>query len=532
MNQTLRALAHRILLAAAITATAVLGACVKQDIQSSGAGGTSGADSDTSLPVFNILAGSELKDVADKVIAFGASIGVTVKFDYTGSIDAVDKLSEKHSYDAAWLSHGKYMQLVPGVKEQIMATEKTMYSRVVLGVKPEKAAELGWESGKVTWKEVAAATKAGKFHFAMTNPSGSNSGFVTLVGVAAELSGKGDALQEADIPEEGLMQFFKGLSLTSGSSGDLAVKFKADPSKADGIINYESVIVGLKNGGLPLDVIVPKEGVITADYPLMLMKTSKQADFYSKLVTYLRDDATQAWIASNTFRTPLKGTGSDEVTNELPFPGNLKVVDAILRSFLDTYSKPASSYFVLDVSGSMDGPRMNDMKASIGALAQGDGSVSGRFSTFRDREFVGLTAFSSTVHPIESFQLTKVAADNARSLTAAAGYVASLHAEDGTAIYSALMDTYPAAQAALKAGDRTVSIVLLTDGENNDGASLKSFLRTVVAAGEPRVPVYGILYGEANSNDMTTMVNATGGRVFDARKQSLKSVLKSIRSYQ
>lgn len=480
---------------------------------------------------FRILAGSELRDVAQKVEAFGAANGTKVVFTFSGSIDAVDKLSEKHTYDAAWLSHGKYLQLVPGVKEQIKASEKTMYSRVVLGVKPEKAKELGWTSGKVTWKQVLAASKAGKFRFAMTNPAGSNTGFVTLVGVASELSGKGDALQEADIPENDLKQLFAGMSLSSGSSGDLADQFKANPQKADGIINYESVIVGLSKGGLPLDVIVPKEGVITADYPLMLLGAAKQP-FYNKLVEYLRQDDTQKWLASTTFRTPLKGSGGDEITNELPFPGNLKVVDAILRGFLDSYSKPSSSFFVMDVSGSMSGNRIADMKASFKTLVKSDGSVSGRFSTFRNREHVAMTPFSSEIFPSKEFTLTSNNTDNEVVLKRADDFIMSLNPNGGTAIYSALLAVYPAAQAKLRVGDRTVSIVLFTDGANTSGHTLEQFQEYVRSAGEPKVPVFTIQYGDANAQEMQGIARATGGRVFDAQKVSLKQTLKSIRSYQ
>ena len=480
---------------------------------------------------FRILAGSELRDVASKVEAFGAANGTKVIFTFSGSIDAVDKLSEKHAYDAAWLSHGKYLQLVPGVKEQIKASEKTMYSRVVLGVKPEKAKELGWTSGKVTWKQVIAAVKSGKFRFAMTNPAGSNTGFVTLVGVASELSGKGDALQESDIPENELKQLFRGISLSSGSSGDLADKFKANPEKADGIINYESVITGLSNNGIPLDIIVPKEGVITADYSLMLLASSQQP-FHRKLVEYLRQAETQTWLAQNTYRTPLQGNTSDEITNELPFPGNLKVVDAILRGFLDSYSKPASSFFVMDVSGSMSGSRIADMKASFKTLIKSDGSVSGRFSTFRNREQVAMTPFSNNVSPTHEFTLGNDAKENEVALQRADAFIDTLRPDGGTAIYSALLNVYPIAQAKLKTGDRSVSIVLFTDGQNASGHTLEQFRNYVRDAGEPKVPVYTIQYGDANANEMQGIADATGGRVFDAQKASLKQTLKAIRSYQ
>ena len=365
----------------------------------------------------------------------------------------------------------------------------------------------------------------------MTKPAGSNTGFVTLVGVASEFSGKGDALQEADIPEGQLKEFFSGMSMSSGSSGDLAEQFKANPQKADGIINYESVVVGLSKNGLPLDVLVPKEGVITADYPLMLLASAKQP-FYAKLVEHLRQDDTQQWLAKNTFRTPLKGSAGDEITNELPFPGNLKVVDAILRGFLDSYSKPASSYFVMDVSGSMSGNRINDMKTSFKGLVQSDGSVAGRFSTFRNREHVVLTPFSDAIFPSGEFTLGTQTEGNKVALARAGKFIDDLNPNGGTSIYSALMSVYPSAQARLKTGDRTVSIVLLTDGANTSGHSLAQFQEFVRNSGNPVVPVYTIQYGDAKAGEMQGIAKATNGRVFDAQKVSLKQTLKTIRAYQ
>ena len=248
------------LLAVSIAAL-ILSAC--DNTTQGGAAATAAAPAG---PVFRILAGSELKDIAPLVSGFGNRNGVTVQFDYTGSLDAVDRLSDTHSYDAVWVSHGKYLQLVPGVKSQIKAAEKTMYSRVVLGVRAPVAKRLGWQSGKTTWEDVIKAAQTGKFRFAMTNPTASNTGFVALVGLAAELSGKGDALEVKDIPEDRLKAFFASQSMTSGSSGTLADQFVAQPDAADGLINYESVIRTLNaRAGQNLTVIVPKEGVITAD---------------------------------------------------------------------------------------------------------------------------------------------------------------------------------------------------------------------------------------------------------------------------
>jgi Ca-activated chloride channel family protein len=503
---------------------AALVGCVKKEV--------AGEVSTVAPNTFRILAGSELKDVADTVVAFGKSQGVAVQFVYSGSLDAVDKLSESHSYDAVWLSHGKYLQLLPAVKTQIKASEKTMFSRVVLGVKPEVMQALGWKSGKTTWREIISAAKAGKFKFAMTNPAGSNTGFVSLLGVASELSGKGDALEEQDIPAAKLKELFIGQSMTAGSSGVLAEQFVAKPAQADGIINYESVIRSIAQKGVALEVLIPKEGVITADYPLMLLARSKQQAFYAALVAHLRSDAVQKQIASETYRTPLAGDGSDAIINELPFPGSVKVVDALLGGFLGQYSKPATSYFLLDTSGSMRDDRIAEMRRAMQTLAAGDGSVSGRFATFRQREHVKVTTFSHVVSPARDYQLTNDVAKNKATLAGFSAHIEGLQAEGGTAIYDALLSVYEQAQADLMAGDRTVSLVLLSDGESQHGAKLREFLDLVKSHGQPVVPVFAILYGESSVADMDVLAKTTGGRVFDARTMSLKQVMKAIRSYQ
>ncbi|VTU42934.1 MULTISPECIES: substrate-binding and vWA domain-containing protein [unclassified Variovorax] len=512
-------------LASAVAVAITLAACGKVD-SAVGAPSAPGA-------AFKILAGSELKDVAPLVTAYGAQHGVQVTFEYTGSLDAIDRVSEAHTYDALWLSNGKYLQLIPGLKGQVKASEKTFYSRVVLGVRSEKAKELGWVSGKTSWSDVVKASKDGKFRFGMANPAASNTGFVALVGLAAELSGKGDALEAKDIPVDALKNFFSRQSITSGSSGDLADKFVADPSKADGLINYESVILGINaKGAAKLDVLIPKEGVITADYPLMLMSGSKSAEFYGQLVEHLRNDDTQQRIASTTFRRPLAGVASDEVVNELPFPGSLAVVDAILQGFGDVYSRPASSFFVLDISGSMSGARLAALKQGMTALTNADVGSGSRFSTFRAREELTISPFNHEVYESRYVALTDDPVANKVALRSAGQYVESLVANGGTAIYNAARVTYQAAQARARSGERSVSIVLLTDGENATGINADTFKAFVKDAGEPRIPVFAVAYGDANFDELQGLSAATGGKVFDARSTSLARVLKTIRAYQ
>ena len=110
-------------------------------------------------------------------------------------------------------------EVPPALKGRILAQEKTMLSPVLLGLKTSKARALGWDTQEPTWKDIADAAKAGKFTFGMTNPASSNTGLTATIGLASALAKNPDALTEEDLKNPRLADFFKGQSLTSGSSG-------------------------------------------------------------------------------------------------------------------------------------------------------------------------------------------------------------------------------------------------------------------------------------------------------------------------
>ncbi len=128
---------------------------------------------------FHILAGSELKDVEAQVVAEARKIGVPVRFEYAGTLDIIDRVNRGEKVDAVWVANGAYTGLA--LQARPAASTKIMYSQIVLGVKPAVAARLGWDKTPPTWREIAAAAATGGFHYAMTNPTASNSGLSALV---------------------------------------------------------------------------------------------------------------------------------------------------------------------------------------------------------------------------------------------------------------------------------------------------------------------------------------------------------------
>ena len=114
-------------------------------------------------------------------------------------------------------------------------------------------------------------------------------------------------------------------------------------------------------------------------------------------------------------------------------------------------------------------------------------------------------------------------------------YAERLNMTGSTALYDAVLK---ALQLMLderaRHGRYQYSVVAFTDGENNRGRNLAEFKAAYAALPEDvrAIPVFMVVFGEANERELRELVATTGGRVFDARKTSLYSVFKDIRAYQ
>jgi len=507
--------------------------------------GCVGTSTPTAEPAntIHVLAGSELKDLAPLFPDIEKATGVHLAMTYTGTLDGAERIVNGANTDLAWYASSRYLNLLQGSNRKVLAQQPIMLSPVILGVKDSTARSLGWANNpSVTWRDIAIAAKNGQFHFAMTDPSASNTGFSALVGVAAAFAGSGNALTVADIQAPELKDFFSGQSLTAGSSGFLADSYVRSQDGLDGIINYESVLLSLNSGGKlhqKLDLIYPKEGIATADYPLMLLNSAKQ-DAYTKLVTYLRSADVQRRIMQTTNRRPalpevtLDSRFPSQVLVELPFPGSLDVINALLLAYQNQIRLPSHPVFVLDLSGSMEGPRLDGLKKALTNLTGLDTSLTGQFARFRAREQITIITFSSTVLDNRTFTINDPD-PKGPDMSALRDYVNGLHAGGSTAIYDALEQAYNVAGTA-KAQDpnRFYSIVLMTDGENNSGRDGNQFLRDYqhFSPDTRAIKTFTVLFGEANPQELQNIASVSGGTVFDSRTAPLSQVFKEIRGYQ
>ncbi|MGY6021797.1 substrate-binding domain-containing protein [Streptomyces spinosirectus] len=474
-----------------------------------------------------VLASSELADMAPVLDQVRKDTGITIRPTYMGTLDAVNLLASGKAagtFDAVWLSSDDYLRLRPEAAKKILSETPIMSSPVAVGIRTATVRALGWKADDVTWAQVEKAVRDGRLTYGMTDPARSNSGFATLVSVASALSGAQSALTDVDVTKATpqLKEFFKGQQLTSGSSGWLATAYERR-GNVDALLNYESVLKGIPG----LTVIRPKDGVVTADYPLSSLAGTPAAtrEDIRRLTESLRTPKIQKEITARTHRRPVipsvpPAAGLDTTRRrELPFPGSLSVADGLLDSYENKLRRPSRTVYVLDTSGSMRGDRLDGLKKALTRLT-GD---------FRDREEVTLMPFGSHVKGVRTHVVEP--ADPKAGLDAIRADTKGLSAEGDTAIYTSLETAYEQLGADR---DTFTSIVLMTDGENTTGAKageFDSFYRSL-GSDQKEIPVFPILFGDSDRQELAHIAELTGGRLFDAQQGSLDGAFEEIRGYQ
>lgn len=489
-----------------------------------------------------LLAGSELKDITPMLTLIQQNTGVLLQVENIGTIDGAEKIvNEPENYDVAWFSNVKYLNLLQAEKKIILAQECIAISPVILGVKQSLAKAWGWDQNSdISWNDIAEKVKSGELNFAMTDPTASNSGFATVMSVQAAFSHKKEVITAMDVDAEKLKIFFNGHSLTAGSSGFLSESFLVNQQRLAGIFNYESELLKLNNNPLlaeKLTLIYPKEGTVISDYPFILLAKDKIED-YLKVIAYLKSADFQSWMMVNTDRRPvnsevLLGNNFNVVNlKNIPFPNSIDTVNEILFSYLNDTRKPSHSYFVLDLSGSMRGKRLDDLKQAMNNLSGDDSSITGRFASFREREIITIITFNHDVIDTQDFYFGH---DKTPVIDTMKNYITGLNSFGGTAIYGALKKAYIQAKHEMKLDpNRFYSVVLMTDGINESGINFDDFQQFFKENLDSNnsIQTFPILFGEAKSEELQQLASITGGKLFDSRKSSLSHVFKQIKGYQ
>ncbi|MCH0565965.1 MULTISPECIES: VWA domain-containing protein [unclassified Streptomyces] len=493
----------------------------------------------------HVLASDELADMEPVLTRLREDTGVRLAMHYRPTNDASDTLvTGRHSYDLAWLSSDRYLRLRlkgrggAGSPPPAVQSTSIMRSPVVVGLTPDVARRLhaGVPGRRLSWADIADAAATGTVRFGMADPRHTNSGLAALVGVATAASGTGGALRPQDVGCDRLRGFRSGQALTAGTSSALLDDFAAHPGRTNALITYESALLRLNASGRlaqPLEIVHPADGMVLSDYPLLLLDTARRAA-YDKVVGWLTAAGHQREIMRETLRRPVSTAVrrddrlASPVGNALYFPDDPAVLDRLLADYGDPGAGTADQViFLLDFSGSMRGARTDALRAAFASLSGADTSSTAKFVRFHLGERLTVVRFGG--RPLDERTVT---VRGPRDLEALEEYVAGGGYDGSTAIWSALDHGYRRAQQAVRDDPaRTVSIVLMTDGENNAGLGPAAFAERYRArpAAARAVPTYPVRFGGADAAELRQVASLTGGRMVDGHATSLSAAFKEIR---
>lgn len=508
------------------------------DESASGALGAGGPETGGEGDTLRIVAATELEDLEPAIERAARELGFPIEVESPDGTLANSQALKAGDFDgdfaATWFASNRYVDLI-GAGGKLGERTSIASSPVAFGVRGDKARELGWDADQPTWAEIGRAAASGSFTFGMTDPATSNSGFSALVSVSTAYADTGQALtlEEVSSVEPELRSFLSGQTLTSGSSGWLRDTFLNRPGQADGIINYESVLHSMvRDADADITVVVPADGVVSADYPLSVLASAsaEEAGQVEALADWFRNHPEEL---TDTYRRPagagaaLPGELSSRLLIEAPFPATAAVTDALIEAFNNRLRVPGATTFVLDVSGSMRGVRLESLQNTMHELISGHASTETADVSLRERERVSLIAFNQSPVTVVDETIDEVGGPRRAEL---ASMVDGLVAEGDTGIYDALMSAY----SRIDEQEHIPSILLMTDGELTAGPNFVDFQRFHAALPESKraIPVFIILYGEANVREMGNLAELTGGRTFDAINGDLDDAFKEIRAYQ
>jgi Ca-activated chloride channel family protein len=184
----------------------------------------------------------------------------------------------------------------------------------------------------------------------------------------------------------------------------------------------------------------------------------------------------------------------------------------------------------------MKGSRIASLKDAMRLLASNASVSSQRYARFQKREEIGIITFNSEPAPTRLFSLGSTQEESARARSDITQFINSLESGGGTAIYTSLQRALVelAREQSQSHEKRYYTVVLMTDGESNQGLDAAAFRTWYMSQGEQvrGIRVFPILFGEGNQRQLNAIADMTGGRLFDSNTRALAAVFKEIRGYQ
>lgn len=493
---------------------------------------------------FKILASTSTEVVDEELISYAKKNGFNVEIEHYGDLEIVDILNEDSSnYDAVWISNSIWLYMLDN---QYLTTnsKSIVINPVVMGIEKSKAEELGFVNKEIYNKDILNAIKNSDLKYVMASVTKTNTGATTYLSFLNSLAGSPEVLTEEMLQKEelkkDLQDFFKGVERVSGDEEYLITMYKQGDYNA--MINYESSLIKLnqeltKQGKEPLYLIYPVDGVAINDMPFAYINNDStnedKKEKFELLQSYLRSDemikkleelgyrswygGTKENINQQVFN-PEWGIDTTKYLKDMKYPSK-SVITTAINLYIEKLRKPTHVVFCLDVSGSMNGDGLTELKDAMNYILDYDTASKDKIQ-FSDSDKITIITFNGNtknVYDTKNGNETQEVINNINNLVAAGG----------TNIYS------PSIKALdiLKDDDDnayTKTIILMTDGQSNSGSYEE--LSNYYNSNKLNVPIYSITFGRSSEEELERIADLTNAKVFDG-KSGLKKAFAEVRSY-
>ena len=219
----------------------------------------------------------------------------------------------------------------------------------------------------------------------------------------------------------------------------------------------------------------------------------------------------------DVFRTDW-GVQPDRVLSTMRMPST-DVLFQALNLYQTDFKKPSLSIYCLDYSGSMSGKGNEQLVAAMEQLLIQENAEKNFLQASKDE--VNVMSFFD-----DQVLAEYTAVGSGTELEALYDKVESQDTGSGT-------DMYVAAEEALQVlshydlSQYTPAVILMTDGMS--GGSFDAFMEQYQELGED-VPVFSIMFGDADSEQLEELAAATNARVFDGR-EDLIAAFRKVKGY-
>ena len=493
---------------------------------------------------FRIISSTSTSMMDDNIIAYGKKKGIKVTIDHYGDLEIVDILnSNSTDYDAVWISNSLWLYMLDN-QYLVSDSKSIVIDPVVMGITKSKAKELDLINKDVYNKDLLTLIRNGKLKYIMASVTKTNTGATSYLSFLNSLAGSPEVLTEKMLDNENLKQdlkdLFKGVERVSGDEEYLSEMFKNGEYNA--MINYESSLITInqelvKKGKEPLYLIYPVDGVAINDMPFAYINNdsdnTKKKEEFQTIQSYLRSDDAIKLMASYGYRSwyggtndkankklfnPEWGIDTSKYLKDMKYPSKSVITKAI-NLYIEALRKPTHVVFCLDVSGSMYGEGLDELKEAMNYILDNEQTEKDKLQ-FSKNDKITIITFD---HKIEQIFDTETG-DNAIKLVES---VNKLEALGGTNIYAPTIEALKILKEDSEE-EYTKTVILMTDGMSNNGTFKE--LRSYYKSHKENTPIYSITFGASDESQLKELALLSNGKVFDG-KNGLLRAFSDVRSY-